>query len=232
MGSGQKIITPLADTVVVLNSATNGQEMRQVQALMRDYGITYRRNGLDVPLFVNISSESDIWVRYGLPVYLRLNRDILAFPDRSGHVSNQRENNALYYAMGFNSSMVKYQFTGKNLVYPTIHWKGDEPVHEAITENLKMGAKSDQSGLGVILQTDGSGNRSEFKIVRIPDQDPYHSPYWGFTVPDFVVHSHSGLWQPNLLGLISAFEGMTRPPARVAPAAAGQKPTLKIQNAH
>lgn len=232
VGSGEQNITPLADTVVVVNSATNGPEMRQVLKLMRDYKITYRRNGLDVPLFVTISSESDFWVRRGLPVYLRLNRDYIGFPERSGHVVNQTQNDNLYSAMGFNPSMIDYKLTkpdGGKLDYPAINWAGNKSAEALIRCNMENGGRANSSGVLVRLQTASQPNEvADFKIIPTKSKDKL-SPYWGFTVPDFVVSGHSGLWQPNLLGLISVFEGMSKPPRRLATGATGQKSLLRLQ---
>ncbi|GAA5124962.1 hypothetical protein JIN84_13410 [Luteolibacter yonseiensis] len=229
LGEDGTEITPLADTVVVINSATNSQEMRQVNELMQTHKITYRRGGLNVPLFVTIASESDFPVRSLLPIYLRFNRDVLAFPDRSGHVANRKENDALYRAMGHNADLLNFEFTGSPRSYPRIPWTGDEPLKEIVSKNFRNGARATNDGLDLWLQT--STDQASGKAFRLVPKhispDGYQSPHWGFTVPDFAVSDHSGLWQPNFVALVSALDGMARPSVRAQ--VTTPKPKLQIQ---
>lgn len=234
IGSGNPKITPLADTVVVVNSATNGPEMRQVQELMKDHQISYKQNGRELPLFITIASNSDFWVRRALPVYLRFNRDVLAFPDRAGHVANRSQNDSLYSAMGFNPSMIDYELlddTGKPANYPSIKWSHSGSIGSLVRANLENGLRSNSSKIWVTLQTSiDPESKKDFTISRIrPTVGGYVLPYLGLTVPDFIVKGHSDLWNPNLVGMISAFEAMGRPLTHSRQDAASVRPQLTVK---
>lgn len=229
LGSGKSTVEPLADSVVVINSATNGQEMRQIKELMRVHRITYRRGNLDVPVFVNIASETDHLVHYLLPVFQRYNRDMVAFPERGGHVANQAESDALYRAMGHNSAFINFAFTRIPRTFPKIPWKSSESFGPAIHHNFRNGMKADSQGFNLWMQTNRDpASGEDFKIEPTgKESDGYQSPIWGLRVPAFIVPAHGGFWQPNFVGIIAALDGMTRPPT--APRGSTSKPVLTIQ---
>jgi pimeloyl-ACP methyl ester carboxylesterase len=229
LGSGRSTVEPLADSVVVINSATNGQEMRQIKELMRVHRITYRSRNLDVPLFVNIASETDHFVHYLLPVFQRYNRDVVAFPERGGHVANQAESDTLYSAMGHNPAFINFAFNDIPRIYPKIPWKGSESFGPAIHHNFSNGRNADSQGFNLWMQTNSEPTSGKnFKVDPINrESDGYQSPIWGLRVPAFIVPAHGGFWQPNFVGIIAALDGMTKPPTeqRGLPS----KPALTIQ---
>jgi hypothetical protein len=228
LGKGEREAMPLADSVVVINSATNGQGMRQIQELMRAHGIAYRRNGLDVPLFVNVASETDYLVSHLLPIFQRYNRDVISFPERGGHVANRAQSDALYLSMGHNRRFVSHTFTGNPRTYPKIPWNGSESFAPAIRENIRNGMNATSAGFDLCMQTNSDpGSGKQFQVVPV-HQDGYRSPIWGLRVPAFVVPAHGGFWQPNFVGLIAALDGMTRPPS-VTRRGAPTRPALTIQ---
>jgi pimeloyl-ACP methyl ester carboxylesterase len=216
-------IAPMADTVILANTAESGRVPRHLIGMMRDYKVTHenKSNGRKLPLIVAITSDGDWATRKVLPIGNIFLRDVFGSPDKGGSTSSKNQKHSLYNALGFEAQFQSHVMNdgdhrangGK------IEWKRELEWEHLIRDNFKLGATVPGNGAEFYTKLTPTGKPEDarnFEVVRNylaveehrPGTPHNETPFWAIQVPKYVVKDHNGIWNPNFLGMIAAVEGM------------------------
>lgn len=121
-------LTPLADTVILANTAENAIIPRHMIGMMRDFNATYvnDKNKRPLPLVVSISTTNDFANERLLPTWNAFAR-FVGLPYKSGATSSSLQRHASHNAMGFEGSIQSHTLfdpqTGKRARGRALPWK-------------------------------------------------------------------------------------------------------------
>lgn len=214
-GKDELQVKPLADTILVVNSAVNGREMRHLQGMISEFNARYRNDKVqDVPLMISVASQTDIVTKHFMPIFQRFSRDVIGTdPAKSGHVSSRKQSDSLVQSMGFNRDFQTHEYReGEPVIMDAdllSKWKADT-YRMSIIENLKMGRAYQNGNLTLRMLSPEEDIVRDSAVCRNPGNQTELSPCWFVQVPSHVIESHGGLWNPHFVGFISAIEGMNR----------------------
>lgn len=223
-------IRPLADTVILANTAESANLPLQIMNIMRDYKVTYTNQdtGLNLPLMVSLSSTGDTATKYLLPAWNKLSRDIVGLPHKGGVTSSNIQREALYRSMGYFEPIQShrlYDENGRDATGGKITWDGSTMFQSAVTltkANANAERTSTKESIHIKLSPNADAEAlKDYQIKRIypvgqnmkfSDEGNF-TPFWGMQLPTFVSGGHNDIWNPNFVGIVTALEaiGTARP---------------------
>lgn len=251
IGGETRELAPLADTVILANTAENGALPLQLMNLMRDHRLSYEStNGAqrDLPLVVSICSVEDRATKKLLPIWNNFARIGMGFPHKGGATSSRVQDHALFNSMGFYGPLQSHRIylDGKPAENVKTKWKSyvNGSWNAILKENVRLGARwpaSNGSALDLALSASGDpAGFNTYTVNRLSADDfqrysdgaqPNDTPFWFIQVPGFVSGGHNDLWNPNFTGLVAALESMRSPTTtakRQGKLAPGPKPLLEV----
>ncbi len=217
---------PIADVIILANTAENGIVARQMINTLKERTIDYKhpRSGRPLPLIVVLGSDKDRGVKWALPVWNFIARDLtlLAFPQKSGQTSSWEQHWAIYKGMGFVGSIRSHEFG------ESPDTSGEEKMAKANTVkdawkrvmvtnhfNGQQWGQSRKGDLKLTFYPDAKhekfGNPRSYLMKR-QGEGAGEVPFWVAKVPGFVIKDHGDIWNMNFYGLLSALEGMKADP--------------------
>lgn len=223
-------IRPLADTVILANTAESAAIPLQLVNLMRECNVTYKNesNGRPLPLVISIWSPSDSATGTLLPIWNNIARNFIGLPSRGGGTANRIQDHSLYTAMGRYGPLISHQLVDENgQLAPSgkISWDTAQPWSDLIVKNREEGRKPLNDGGTFKLQLSPTADVNTLKTYYVnpinlqnfnlygAEAEPNLTPFWSLQVPGWICSSHSDIWNPNFLGLVTAIEAMSAPSA-------------------
>lgn len=219
---------PIADLFILANTAESGIVARHSIGMMIDYGIKYPSpdGGRELPMVVVLGSDSDRAVRYLLPAWNHLTRDVAvgAFPHKAGETSSDAQNKAIYRGMGYVDSIRSHSFELPDIQAAT---QAEQKMQQATNEEtswnsaLRVNYQHGQdwaAGRSNVLKFTlypkaEAKNYAETETVVIEKQGASYNgtPFWIAKVPGYAVKGHGDIWNQNFYAILAAFEGASMP---------------------
>lgn len=227
-----KTMSPMVDTVVLVNAADTAVVASKMVRVMQDYAVQFKRGGRDAPLLVSFTSKGD-WATGGLySTATFISRYLLGsfMTSASGATSTRTQEHATITSVGWHKAIHSHDLIEDPTVKPL-------PLPEALTEAQKTGrpqteserakyllsqnfqpAQPGQKNLVVWLDPTlergkvSTGPLKAFNLLHDKQAHLNDTPFWIFRVDKFVVYNHTDVWNSNFVGLVTALHNASREP--------------------
>jgi dienelactone hydrolase len=224
---GQSVVVPraMADTVVIVNSADNAILARQMVAVLQDFDVHNRVDGIEVPLLVSVTAKSDfasgaIYTfanrlgRYGFRPFM---------PHMAGMTVDRHQEKATTTSVGHYKYIHSHALEDERKT-AAVHRHGPAPevtthrdnaakkIEALILANTKPRDPRYKDELLIWLdpEMDKAGTRElvAHSLQRKADQNGManRTPFWIFQCDNYVTKGHHDIWNANFTGLITALQ--------------------------
>jgi hypothetical protein len=214
----KKPIAPMADTLLLVNPADNAILARQMITVMQDFKVSAKKNGVEVPMLVSLTSKGDIGTgriyttaqfiaRYGLSGVMT---------SHSGLTQDRSQEKATTTSVGHykpvHSHEIKDDEDGHEHIPPSITLPKSPLERLTALINANTKPRDERYPHELVLWLDpeqrkgkpGSDQLKAFSLQRMSSPLNGDSPFWILQMPDFIVDGHSDIWNPNITGVITA----------------------------
>ncbi|MCX6847489.1 MAG: alpha/beta hydrolase [Verrucomicrobia bacterium] len=232
--SAARKMSPMVDTVVMVNAADTAVLASQMVRVMQDYQVKFKRGGRDAPLLVSFTSEGDWATGWVYSTATMIGRYLLGsfMTSNAGATSSRVQEHATVTSVGWHGAIRSHTLKEPGVDAPRLPVSDEVRTgkQQALSkpEQLSLRAKylmsqnfkpaqPGQKNLVVWLDpTLKYGEPSTGPLIAhdLVHQD-HHSndtPYWIFQVPKYVVRDHTDVWNSNFVGLVTAIHNASREP--------------------